>query len=307
MIHLKDINKKFLGKGRRTMFKTASRSVNKILVSLGAVSLLAGSLVAHDAAAEGNLERGKGDGLRVAYYNFAPFAYVNESGDVVGEQVEIFRHIADQLGLKIESETSTEWGNLIPGLKAERFDVVAAAMFVNPKRCAEVAFTEPTFGIQQAFIVAAGNPKELSNYESVRDTGSTLVAISGTAQVDWAKSVGVEEGRIMQIPDNPTGLAAVKAGRGDAFAIDAPGARLAVAAADGSELEMLTPFGEVGGKAASPHGAYAVRKDDTAFVDAFNEKLAAFIGTDAHIAIMEAHGMERSELPVRTTADLCTE
>jgi polar amino acid transport system substrate-binding protein len=250
-------------------------------------------------------ERGQGDGLRVAYYNFAPFAYVNESGEVIGEQVEILRTVLEKMGLKVRLEISTEWGNLIPGLKADRFDIVAAAMFVTPKRCAEVAFSEPTFGIQQAIVVPQGNPKELSNYDSVRDTQATMAAIAGTAQVDWAKSVGVEESRIMQIPDTPTGLAAIRAGRADAFAIDAPGARLAIASDGGAGFEMLEPFSEVDGKPASPHGAYAFRQDEAEFVKKFNAALAEFIGTPEHIAIMEAHGLQKSELPSRSTSDLC--
>lgn len=250
-------------------------------------------------------DRGKADGLRVAYYNFAPFAYVDGDGKVVGEQVEILRHVLGEMGLSIASETSTEWGNLIPGLKADRFDIVAAAMFVTPKRCKEVAFSEPTFGIQQALVVKSGNPSGLSEYESVREAGVTMAAISGTAQVDWAKSVGVEETSIMQVPDTPTGLAAVRAGRADAFALDAPGARLAVSSNDGGEFEMLQPFAAVDGKPASPHGAYAVRPDEAAFVEAFNAKLADFIGTPEHLKIMEAHGLQPSELPSRSTADLC--
>ena len=256
-------------------------------------------------AAADLFETGKGDGLKVAYYNFAPFAYVNKDGDVVGEQVEILRHVLSKMGIKIASETSTEWGNLIPGLKASRFDVVAAGMFVTPKRCKEVAFTEPTFGIQQAIIVPKGNPKGLSNFESVRDNDAVLAAISGTAQVTWAKSVGVKDANIMQIPDNPTGLAAVRAGRADAFTIDAPGARIAVAELPEQDMEMLQPFSEVGGKPASPHGAYAVRPAESAFVAEFNKVLSAFVGTPEHIAIMEAHGLQKSELPKRSTADLC--
>ena len=257
------------------------------------------------AMAETLEERGKADGLRVAYYNFAPFAYVGGDGKVIGEQVEILRHVLGEMGLSIASETSTEWGNLIPGLKADRFDIVAAAMFVTPKRCNEVAFSEPTFGIQQALVVKSGNPDGLAAYDSVRDNGVILAAISGTAQVDWAKSVGVDEANIMQVPDTPTGLAAVRAGRAAAFAIDAPGARLAVANTGGETYEMLEPFAEVDGKPASPHGAYAVRPDETDFVSAFNAKLAEFIGTPAHLEIMKTHGLQPSELPSRSTGDLC--
>lgn len=272
---------------------------------LKAATAIALASVPAFAIAQNVEERGKGDGLRVAYYNFAPFAYVKEDGSVVGEQVEILRHVLGKMGLTIQSETSTEWGNLIPGLKSDRFDIVAAAMFVTPKRCGEVAFSEPTFGIQQAIVVKKGNPDGLAAYESVKDTGVNLAAISGTAQVDWAKSVGVEASKIMQVPDTPTGLAAVKAGRAAGFAIDAPGARLAVASEGGADFEMLEPFSQVGGKPASPHGAYAFRKDEAEFIKRFNETLTAFIGTPEHIAIMEAHGLQRSELPARDTADLC--
>ena len=268
----------------------------------GAAALVA---LSAPAVAEDLFAIGKGDGLKVAYYNFAPFAYVNKDGNVVGEQVEILRHVLGKMGLKVASETPTEWGNLIPGLKASRFDVVAAGMFVTPKRCNEVAFTEPTFGIKQAIIVPKGNPKGLSNFESVKEKNATLAAISGTAQVTWAKSVGVEDGKIMQIPDNPTGLAAVRAGRADAFTIDAPGARLAVAELPEKDMEMLEPFDQVGGKPASPHGAYAVRPSESAFVAEFNKTLSAFVGTPEHIAIMEAHGLRKTELPKRSTADLC--
>ncbi|KIC11622.1 hypothetical protein RA19_06215 [Leisingera sp. ANG-M1] len=276
---------------RRTLLKTVAAAAFAGVPAMGTAETLE--------------DRGKADGLRVAYYNFAPFAYVDGEGKVIGEQVEILRHVLGEMGLSIASETSTEWGNLIPGLKADRFDIVAAAMFVTPKRCNEVAFSEPTFGIQQALVVKNGNPSGLTEYESVREAGVTMAAISGTAQVDWAKSVGVQEASIMQVPDTPTGLAAVRAGRADAFAIDAPGARLAVASNDGGEFEMLQPFAEVDGKPASPHGAYAVRPDEAAFVAAFNAKLAAFIGTPEHLKIMEAHGLQPSELPSRSTADLC--
>ncbi|MGI9500567.1 MAG: transporter substrate-binding domain-containing protein [Geminicoccaceae bacterium] len=271
-------------------------------IVLGATALLAWT---SQASADDLMARGKADGLRVAYYNFAPFAYVDDKGDVIGEQVEILRHVLGEMGLKVASETSTEWGNLIPGLKADRFDVLAAGMFVTSKRCAEVAFTEPTFGIQQAIIVPKGNPKNLSNFESVRDAEAVLAAIAGTAQVDWAKSVDVNDANIMQIPDNPTGLAAVRAGRADGFTIDAPGARLALEALPEKDLEMLEPFGEVGGKPASPHGAYAVRPSEADFVAAFNKILAGFVGTPEHIAIMEARGLQASELPKQTTAELC--
>jgi polar amino acid transport system substrate-binding protein len=37
----------------------------------------------------------------------------------------------------------TEWGSLIPGLNAGRFDIITAGMYITPKRCKNVAFTDP--------------------------------------------------------------------------------------------------------------------------------------------------------------------
>ena len=273
------------------------------LFALAAAAVLTTS--ASTATAETLMERAKGDGVRVAFYNFKPYAYINDDGNLVGEQVDILRHVLSEMGLKIESEIATEWGNLIPGIKSKRFDVVAAGMFVTPKRCAQVRFSEPTFGIKQALTVLKGNPKGLSNYESVRDKGVKIGAVAGAAQVGFAKEAGVSEANIVQLPDNPTGIAALRAGRIDAWAVSAPGVREIIAGVPERDLEATPAFGEVAGKKAISHGAYAFRPEDAPFVEAFNESLASFVGSSEHIAIMEQHGMTQDELPVQASAELC--
>lgn len=281
------------------------RSRRFVLAAIaGAVAITSLAVVA-PADAESLAERGKSDGIRVAYYNFKPYAYVNDEGKLVGEQVDILRHVLKSMGMKIESEAATEWGNLIPGINAKRFDVVAAGMFVTPKRCAAVRFSEPTFGIQQGMIVLKGNPESIANYESIAKKGLKVGAVSGAAQVDYAKSAGVPEADIVQLPDNPTGLAALRAGRINAWAVSAPGARAIPESVPEGDVEGTPAFSEVAGKPAVAHGAYAFRKADSDFVEQFNAVLKAFIGTADHIAIMESHGMSKDELPLLSTADMC--
>ena len=64
----------------------------------------------------------------------------------------------------------TEFGSLIPGLKAGRFDIIAAGMFVNPARCDEIAFSEPSYGIGQAMLVPDGQPE---GHQRLRDASPT--------------------------------------------------------------------------------------------------------------------------------------
>ena len=132
-------------------------------------------------------------GVRVAYFNYAPFAYVADDGNVIGTDVEILETVLGKMGISVASAVSTDWGALIPGLKADRYDVVAAGMFVTPARCAEVAFSEPTFGIRATLVVPAGNPKGITRYEDILAQGATLATVSGTAQVAAAQELGIAD------------------------------------------------------------------------------------------------------------------
>lgn len=266
-----------------------------------------GLLFATPAVAQTLDESASSDGVRVAYFNYAPFAYVGDDGQVIGTDVEILEAVLGQMGIEVADAVSTDWGALIPGLKARRYDVVAAGMFVTPSRCAEVAFSEPTFGIRASLVVPTGNPKGITRYEDILENGAILAAVAGTAQVAAALEMGIAREDVQEYPDAPTALAAVRAGRADAFGADAPSARQIIDNQPGDDFEMVEPFAEIGGKSAVDHGAFAFRQEDQAFVDRFNAAMRDFIGGADYVAINEAHGMTADEAPVRSVSDLCGE
>ena len=53
----------------------------------------------------------------------------------------------------------TDWGGLIPGLKADRFDIITGGMNILASRCENMAFSDPIARIGDGFIVATGNPE----------------------------------------------------------------------------------------------------------------------------------------------------
>ena len=262
-------------------------------------------MLATTAGAQTLTESAPTDGVRVAYFNYAPFAYVADDGSVIGTDVEILEAVLGQMGIEVSDAVATDWGALIPGLKAGRYDVVAAGMFVTPARCAEVAFSEPTFGIRATLVVPAGNPKGISRYEDILERGATLAAVSGTAQVAAALDLGIARDKVQEYPDAPTALAAVRAGRADAFGVDAPSARQIIENQPSADFEMVEPFSEIGGMTAVDHGAFAFRQEDQAFVEQFNAAMRDFIGGADYVAINEAHGMTADEAPVLSVAELC--
>ncbi|HET8729199.1 MAG TPA: ectoine/hydroxyectoine ABC transporter substrate-binding protein EhuB [Alphaproteobacteria bacterium] len=260
------------------------------------------------AAAQSTLEQAIENGyIRVGFANEAPFGYATPSGELTGEAPAIAKVILERMGIPEVDGVLTEFGSLIPGLQAGRFDIIAAGMFINPQRCEQIAFSEPSYGIGQAFLVQEGNPMGLNNYEDVANNPeATLGVMSGAVEKGYAEAAGVPEDQIMSFPDGPSGLAAVRTGRADAFALTSLSiANLVETVGEGAGVEMTQPFGEVAGQSVKGHGAFGFRKDDEELLQAFNAELAEFIGSEEHIALVTPFGFGEDYLPNRTTADLC--
>jgi polar amino acid transport system substrate-binding protein len=243
--------------------------------------------------------------ITVGIANEAPYGYMTPEGELTGEAPEIAKAILAKMGIEDVEAVVTEFGSLIPGLKAGRFDIVAAGMFITPTRCEQVAFSEPTYGIGQALLVAEGNPKGLQTYEDVKNGDSTLAVMGGAIERTYARDAGVPDEQVMVVPDTAAGTAAVQAGRADAFALTSLSIRRLAENAEG--VEMAEPFGEVGGASVVGHGGFAFRPDDQAFVDEFNKQLAEFIGTQEHLDLVAPFGWTEDELPQMTTEELCAQ
>lgn len=281
---------------------------------LGAAALTAAAVIASvsGAAAESLLERAKKEGyIRIGFANEPPFGFATASGTIAGEAPEIARVVLNKMGLesvKLEGVV-TEFGSLIPGLLADRFDMIAAGMFVRPARCEQIMFSEPTVGVGIAIMVAAGNPKKLHSLEDIaKSADAKLVVISGGAELDYAKAVGVPEDRLVILLDNPSGMAAVVNGQADAFALSSLAIQNLVTTANNPAIERAAPFTDpvINGASVRGYGAFGFRKEDAEFVTAYNEALTAFIGSPEHKAIVGPLGFTDAELPTGvTTAQLC--
>ncbi|MGP3697140.1 ectoine/hydroxyectoine ABC transporter substrate-binding protein EhuB [Rhodobacter sp. NSM] len=272
------------------------------------VLALAGLALGSTAAfAQSTLDRIKEQGfVRIGFANEAPFGYATPDGKLTGEAPEVARAVLARMGITEVDGVLTEFGSLIPGLRAGRFDIIAAGMFINPKRCEQIAFSEPSYGIGQAFLVKAGNPQGLTDYASVAANPDVKLAVmAGAAEGDYARTAGVADGQIVTLPDQASLLAAVTAGRADAAALSA--LSIADMATKAEGVEATKPFGEVDGASVKGHGAFGFRKEDTALYEAFNTELKAFLGTPEHIALVEPFGFGEDYLPNLTMEELCTE
>ncbi|WDZ81723.1 transporter substrate-binding domain-containing protein (plasmid) [Ensifer adhaerens] len=69
---------------------------------------------------------------------YPPYDYV-EDGVTKGFDAEVLAAIAPRLGVKVQF-MDTRFANLIPGLQASRFDVIASAMYLTPARAKVVDY-----------------------------------------------------------------------------------------------------------------------------------------------------------------------
>jgi polar amino acid transport system substrate-binding protein len=276
---------------------------------LPCLALLAACVLVTAAHAQSTLDRAKKDGyIRVGFPNQVPYAYADEKGQLTGADAVIARMVIQKMGIKEMDGVLTEFTSLIPGLKAARFDIVLA-MFVNPQRCAQVAFSEPIYRVGQGIIVRAGNPKKIHNYDDlIKQADLKIAVMAGAVQMNNLKKLGVPESRIVSFPDGPSAIAAVSAGRADAFTIsDLPARRLLAAAGPSIALELVPAFAPpiVDGRPAQGHSAFAFRPEDTALQLEFNKALAEVMATPAFLEAMAPFGITRDNLPDTKTADLC--
>ncbi|NIQ00118.1 MAG: ectoine/hydroxyectoine ABC transporter substrate-binding protein EhuB, partial [Nitrospinaceae bacterium] len=240
----------------------------------------------------------------------APFAYLdNQTGRLTGEAPEIARHILNEMGIPRIEGVLTEFSSLIPGLKAGRFDLIAAGMYITPDRCREVAFSNPTYKIREAFIVPKGNPKDLHGYKQVaQNSQAKLGVVGGTIELRYAHQLGIPDDRIVVFPDPPSALAGVKAGRVDAYAATSLTVQDLLSKSVGEPLERAQPFNDpiINGRLAVGFGAFAFREQDEKFLEEFNWHLGNFIGSETHLERVRPFGFTEQELPGAVTSEhLC--
>jgi polar amino acid transport system substrate-binding protein len=288
----------------------------RLLLCAAAVMTLSGCSGQDDgqttgSAAPATLEQARESGrIRVGYANEAPYAYMDgQTQRLTGEAPEIARVILERLGVREIEGVLTEFGSLIPGLQAKRFDIIAAGMYVLPARCKEVLFSNPTYGIGQAFLVKSGNPLGLRSYADVAaNPAATVGVVAGAVERDYARKTGIPDERVTVFP-NPSGaLAGVAVGRVDAYAGTSLTIQTIVQKANDPRVERATPFRDpvIDGKSVRGYGAFAFRKSDQALADAFNAELASFIGSPEHLQLVAPFGFTRLEMPGEVTTEaLC--
>ncbi|GLS20448.1 ectoine/hydroxyectoine ABC transporter substrate-binding protein EhuB [Labrys miyagiensis] len=275
-------------------------------VSLAALAL-AGGLGAAQAT---TLDEVKSNGyIRGASANEVPYSFMDENGTAKGIGPDVAAAVFKSMGVGEIDWSVTPFGSLIPGLKAKRFDFVAAEQNILPDRCKQVTFTEPNSSYGEGLLIPAGNPKKLHSYEDIKKDPSLKVAIvSGADQLDFLHGLGVPDSQIVMIQANADALSTVQTGRADAYAATELTVAQLLKGATG--VEQAEPFSDpvISGKPVRSYGGFDFRPEDKDLFDAFNKALVEFKKTDDYKKILTSYGLSPESVEAartKTTVDLC--
>lgn len=265
-----------------------------LILSLGLVLAACGSSDSSgkkDAQNKDELKKLKDKGtVVIGFANEKPYAY-QEGDELKGAAVDIAKEVFKELGVENVEGKLADFGQLIPGLNAGKFDVITAGMAITPDRCKNVAFGEPEMMYGEGLIVQKGNPKKLFSYKDIAKNKDIKVSVmSGATENQFLKSEGVDPGQIQGAPDIPATFSAVASGRADATTGTEMTIKMALESADKAKLEFVEDFKQPDVEGNPSYGAAAFRKNSDELRKAYNDKLKELKENGKIAELLEKNG-----------------
>jgi len=235
-------------------FSAAPATILAAVLTIGAAALPAQAGANLDAIKQAGVLKVGTEGT------YAPFTYHDESGKLVGFDVEIAEAIATKLGVKVEF-VEGKWDGLIAGLDANRYDTVINEVGITDKRKEKFAFSDPYIASRAVLIVKDDNA-DIKDFKDLKGKKAAQSLTSNFAEI--AKSNGAE---IVGTDGFDQSIALVTQGRADATINDS------LSFFDFKTKQAAAPVKIVAQEKDASYSGVILRKGDDDLVAAINAAL----------------------------------
>ena len=210
---------------------------------------------------------------------YAPFEYEDESGEIIGVDIDLMRAIADQLGLDLEVK-DTDFDGIFAALAADQCDVIASSVSITDERKENNEFTQGYFEIQQSVLVRID---EVETYKALEDlAGKTIAVQSETTGEAYAQENKPDGAKVTSFTGADEMFTALKAGQVDAVLQDFPiNAYHAETSGDTEVAFTLDSDPEQYG--------FVIKKGNTELRDAIDDALSALRDDGTYDDVLEKH------------------
>ncbi len=179
---------------------------------------------------------------------YAPFSYHDESGQLVGYDVDVAKAVGEKLGVKVEF-VETPWDSMFAALEANRFDIVANQVTINDERKAKYDLSDP-YAIGQGVIVTRADD---SSIKSLADLKGKVAAENPTS--NWAELARANGARVESVDGFAQAIKLLNQGRVDVVVNDSIAVYQYLAETDDKTVKIAAQTNE-----KSEQG-FAARKD----------------------------------------------
>jgi polar amino acid transport system substrate-binding protein len=216
-----------------------------------------------------------------------PSVYHDESGELVGSEVDLAKAIATQLGLKADFVQSA-FAAVIPTLQAKQCDVIMAQLYVKPEREKVVDFVPYVYS-GTGIAVSKKAPAQITGMDDSLCGKKVMVAVGTTAeqlsqeQSDKCTAAGKAPVDINRNSHADVSIQQVQNGQMDAY-LDTAESLGYYATKTGAQIQMAgQPFGTI------KIGA-ATLKGNTALHDAIQQALSELESNGTYDKILAQWG-----------------
>ncbi|ETX14417.1 ABC transporter substrate-binding protein [Roseivivax halodurans JCM 10272] len=139
------------------------RTLLSSTLAASALMALAGASAAQDALTVG------------ANVGNVPWEFQDESGEIVGFEVDLVKAVAEKLGREVEI-VNIPFNGLFSAVQSGRIDIATSSITITAERLESVSFAQPYYDSDQSLTVASGGPASLDEMDGKVvgvDTGST--------------------------------------------------------------------------------------------------------------------------------------
>ncbi|MFB2538505.1 MULTISPECIES: transporter substrate-binding domain-containing protein [unclassified Acinetobacter] len=146
--------------------------------------------------------------------NYAPFANLDERGNPMGYDIDVIKAVAEKAGIQVDV-IPVNWSEFPVALNNGKVDMWIAGISITDERKGVIDYSEPYLSYKTGVATKSdekGNAINQSNLGSQR-----LVALSGTVNYDYAKSIASSPNNLKGVGTTFLGIKDIITGTSDAF------------------------------------------------------------------------------------------
>jgi polar amino acid transport system substrate-binding protein len=223
--------------------------------------------------------------------DFPPFEYTDETGKIIGFDIEVVKAILKNLNYTVEVK-DIAFDSLIPSLQSGKIDIIAAAMTITDEREEVIDFSIAYYQADQSVLIKKDSGVEINASHDIENFTASISNLkigsqTGTTGAAWVQENLIDTGLMAQenfklydlyidavadLDIGPTRL--------DAIMLDLPVAQ-AFAADPDREIAYTILTGEYYG--------FGVKEGEADFLEKFNIELEEFMDSDDWNALINKY------------------